>query len=237
MRRPSTPPTSARRRPRNAEHQTERNDVGDERAWTRRRRTAAVSECPVRFIVVRLENLVPLPVNAWMVALCLVASAGTASAQSPAGAADPGAGSAPAATVTCSSGPGERQSCAADTSAGVALLRSTGSATCLLGNNWGYDTTGVWVSDGCAGEFQLGQAAVTGSQAAAPPPVYEPIESWGEFTPGDGFLVGRSSLGSLTLSGYTLARYMNQMPGEQTFTDHLGNVRTVDGRNDIYSHR
>ena len=30
---------------------------------------------------------------------------------------------------------------------------------------------------------------------------------------------------------------MNQMPGEQAFTDHLGNTRTVDGRNDIYPHR
>ena len=32
-------------------------------------------------------------------------------------------------------------------------------------------------------------------------------------------------------------RYVNQMPGEQTFTDHLGNERTVDGRNDIWPHR
>lgn len=30
---------------------------------------------------------------------------------------------------------------------------------------------------------------------------------------------------------------MNQTPGEQTFTDHLGRVRTVKARNDINWHR
>ncbi len=65
----------------------------------------------------------------------------------------------------------------------------------------------------------------------------ERIEEWGEFTPGSGFLVGRSSVGELGISGYALLRYLNQFPGEQTFTDHLGNERPVDGRNDIYPHR
>ena len=59
----------------------------------------------------------------------------------------------------------------------------------------------------------------------------------GGFDPGKGFLVGRGSAGELSISGYALVRYVNQMPGEQTFTDHLGNERTVDGRNDIWPHR
>src|SRR6476619_3210913 len=45
------------------------------------------------------------------------------------------------ATVTCSSKPGERSSCTADTSKGVVLLRSMGEAPCLLGRTWGYDQT------------------------------------------------------------------------------------------------
>ncbi len=139
------------------------------------------------------------------------------------------------ATVVCESQTGGRRVCPADTSAGVALMKSTGSAECLLGKNWGYDNAGVWVADGCSGEFQLGRAPALTPSSQAPAP--KPIESWGEFTPGDGFLVGRSSVGSLSISGYAMARYMNQMPADQTFTDHLGNVRTVDGRNDIYSHR
>ncbi len=63
------------------------------------------------------------------------------------------------------------------------------------------------------------------------------IEAWGEFEPGDGFLVGRNSKGELAISVYALLRYVNQMPGTQTFTDHLGNTRNVDGRHDIWPHR
>jgi hypothetical protein len=152
----------------------------------------------------------------------------------------PGADSTPAASVTCTSEPGRRTHCAADTSGGVALLKSTGPAACLLGKTWGYDSTGVWVMDGCGGEFQLGQQAGAAPAAPLSPPSdkpTEPIESWGEFSPGQGFLIGRGEAGELAISGYSLARYINQTPAEQTFTDHLGNVRTVDGRNDIFSAR
>jgi predicted porin len=62
----------------------------------------------------------------------------------------------PQQIVTCSSKTGERQVCPADTAAGVALLRSTGAASCLLGKTWGYDDKGIWVFDGCGGEFGLG---------------------------------------------------------------------------------
>ena len=58
--------------------------------------------------------------------------------------------------ITCTSKKGERQVCPADTTAGVSLLRSTGDSSCLLGNTWGYDSAGVWVSNGCGGEFALG---------------------------------------------------------------------------------
>ena len=143
--------------------------------------------------------------------------------------------------VVCLSKPGARTQCAADTSGGVALKQSTGSTVCLLGKSWGYDDKGVWVSDGCSGEFQLGQVpGQTGAPGAAPQSpeeTYVPLETYGEFTPGDGFLIGRSSAGSLSISGYALLRYMNQVPDEDTFTDHLGNERPVVGRNDIYSHR
>jgi hypothetical protein len=154
--------------------------------------------------------------------------------------------------VSCSSEVGERQQCPADTSAGVALVRSTGTAPCLLGKNWGYDDTAVWVSDGCGGKFVLGQTAPTGTAAPAPaPPAGTPppasseqrqkpavrIETWGEFEPGDGFLVGRSSVGELDISAYALLRFIDQLPAEQTFTDHLGNEHPVDTRLDFYPHR
>jgi hypothetical protein len=145
-------------------------------------------------------------------------------------------------SVVCESKAEERNVCQADASGGVALKKSTGAAACLLGKTWGYDDAGVWVADGCSGEFQLGQPAAAASAAPAPAAskpatAYVPVETWGEFDPGKGFLIGRSSTGEMSISGYALARYVNQMPGEQTFTDHLGNERIVDGRNDIWPHR
>jgi hypothetical protein len=143
------------------------------------------------------------------------------------------------ATVTCASTSGQRVQCAADTSAGVALQRATGTGVCLLGKTWGYDQSSVWVSDGCGGEFVLGHVAgTTAAQAAQPQDEPTPRNDiWGEFDPGRGFLVGRTSGGELVLSAYALVRYVNQTPGEDAFTDHLGRQQTVKGRNDIYPHR
>jgi hypothetical protein len=59
----------------------------------------------------------------------------------------------------------------------------------------------------------------------------------GEFTPGRGFDMVRSKFGSLNISLYAIARYLNQLPAKQTFTDHLGRERDITGRNDIYWHR
>ena len=104
---------------------------------------------------------------------------------------------------------------------------------CLLGKTWGYDDKGVWVSDGCSGEFQLAQAAQAGRRrggrgaAAARSAQEQPPRARrdvGRVRPGQrASSSGRSSAGELSISGYALVRYVNQMPGEQTFTDHLGN--------------
>ena len=71
--------------------------------------------------------------------------------------------------LVCASEAGTRTQCGADTSAGVVLVRSTGSAACLLGKTWGYDEKSVWVSDGCTAEFGTGQA--TPSEPAQPKPL------------------------------------------------------------------
>jgi hypothetical protein len=60
---------------------------------------------------------------------------------------------------------------------------------------------------------------------------------FGQFTPGSGFDIIHTERGSLNISFYGLFRYLNQLPGEQTFTDHLGRTRTVKARNDINWHR
>src|SRR4051812_1843319 len=149
-------------------------------------------------------------------------------------------------TVTCWSQKGERRTCPADTSAGVALQRSIGTDECLLGKTWGYDNNSVWVSDGCSGEFVSGQQ--TAAPAASTTPVSTipasntaqespRIETWGSVEPGKGFLVGRTEMGELSISVYALTRYLNQLPPHQTFKDHLGREQDIHLRNDIYSHR
>lgn len=147
-------------------------------------------------------------------------------------------GTSSVATVSCISEREGRTQCPAATSAGIALVRSTGRGVCLLGRTWGYDEGSVWVADGCGGEFVLGQAAPPITSAPSPPrKPAERIETWGEFDPGDGFLIGRSSAGELAISGYAMLRYVNQLPADQTFTDHLGTTHTIDPRNDIFPHR
>jgi hypothetical protein len=64
-----------------------------------------------------------------------------------------------------------------------------------------------------------------------------PNAAAGEFTPGRGFQLVRNKFASLNVSMYAMARYINQLPGEDTWYDHLGNARQFKGRNDIYWHR
>lgn len=59
----------------------------------------------------------------------------------------------------------------------------------------------------------------------------------GEFRPAKGFDIVRTKRASLNISFYGLFRYMNQTPGDQRFTDHLGRERPVKARNDLNWHR
>ena len=166
---------------------------------------------------------------------------------------EPTVGQESVRVVACQSASGERNHCSANADSGVVLLRSTGSAQCLLGRNWGYDDRGIWVQDGCGGEFAVGPASdPRGSAPAAPvdsaatdegPATGDTAsqpgtrrEAWGFLDPGDGFLIGRSDAGELSLSAYALLRFINQT-GDDTFIDHQGREQPVDLRRDIYSHR
>jgi hypothetical protein len=59
----------------------------------------------------------------------------------------------------------------------------------------------------------------------------------GGFEPGKGFKLLDTPYGSVNFSLYFLVRYLNQMPAEQTFTNHLGEQVPVDPRNDIQLQR
>ena len=71
-------------------------------------------------------------------------------------------------TIDCGAGVGDRNTCDADTSSGVVLVRQTGEGNCVLGRTWGFDAKGVWVADGCRGTFAFtdDRATVTCSAAA-----------------------------------------------------------------------
>lgn len=62
-------------------------------------------------------------------------------------------------TLRCESRDFRRRYCPADISYGAAsLVRQLSDTRCVYGRNWAYDRRGIWVDDGCAGEFEIGYA-------------------------------------------------------------------------------
>jgi hypothetical protein len=118
--------------------------------------------------------------------------------------------------IVCESRAGERQHCAADTSSGVALAKSTGSAPCLLGKTWGYDDTGIWTSDGCAGEFIAGQSTEESKEEKTP-----------AYIPNLGFLLFDGEKGQIYFRLFSYARYLNQLDLNSTYVDSFGNTHDV----------
>lgn len=54
----------------------------------------------------------------------------------------------------CESNDGRTRECAANTRAGVQLVRQLSRSSCIQGRTWGYSRNGIWVSDGCRAEFR-----------------------------------------------------------------------------------
>jgi hypothetical protein len=125
--------------------------------------------------------------------------------------------------VSCKSELGERQHCPADTAAGVALIRSGGSAPCLLGKTWGYDDKGIWVADGCAGDFLAG--VVLDKEGEKRKPL--------EHIPNVGFLLYSGEKGEIYFRLFSYARYLNQKGLDPTYTDYFGRTKTVKQREDF----
>jgi hypothetical protein len=100
----------------------------------------------------------------------------------------------------------------------------------------------IW-SGGAAALLACATMRGAGAQDADPLPskkdttIKFPNTTAGEFTPGAGFDVVKTRMGSLNISAYGLFRYINQTPAGQTYLDHLGRVRDVNPRNDVNWHR
>ena len=59
-----------------------------------------------------------------------------------------------AQVFSCSSNDGRQNYCRTNVYRGVELLRQTSRSACVQGQTWGFDRGGVWVSNGCRGEFR-----------------------------------------------------------------------------------
>lgn len=57
------------------------------------------------------------------------------------------------------------------------------------------------------------------------------------YAPGRGAKILESQCGSMYVSGYALVRYQDQVDDDKEFTDHNGQERPVDGRQDLQFHR
>ncbi|MGL6289364.1 MAG: DUF3011 domain-containing protein [Silanimonas sp.] len=62
-----------------------------------------------------------------------------------------------ARVVRCESHGGRQNYCGIDTRGGVVLVRQLSRGHCVEGRTWGWDRRGVWVAEGCRGEFASGQ--------------------------------------------------------------------------------
>jgi hypothetical protein len=176
---------------------------------------------------VRLNRQLAATAAALALAVTFVAARATAQDQTTAPASQPASttqnGQNPTQQpITCVSQENHRQVCPADTSAGVVLVKSTGTAPCLLGKTWGYDNTSIWVSDGCAGEFIAGQVAQAQSKSKAP-----------EHIPNVGFKLYDGDKGQIYFRLFSYARYLNQRNTDATYTDYFGNTKNVQQRQDV----
>lgn len=57
----------------------------------------------------------------------------------------------------CESQRGQENFCQADTDRGVRLVREYSRGACKPGSTYGFDRNGVWVSNGCSADFEIGQ--------------------------------------------------------------------------------
>jgi hypothetical protein len=70
-------------------------------------------------------------------------------------------------TIHCRSGGFNYRYCPIETHGRVELVRQTSFIECREGRNWGHDRNGVWVDNGCAGDFRVGRDSSGGKAVAA----------------------------------------------------------------------
>jgi Protein of unknown function (DUF3011) len=70
-------------------------------------------------------------------------------------------------TISCSSSNYRYQYCGANTDGYARLVSQRSKAACIRGRTWGSDNGGVWVNNGCSGEFEVGGGGRSNDNAGA----------------------------------------------------------------------
>jgi hypothetical protein len=102
------------------------------------------------------------------------------------------------------------------------LLRTNGDTACVRGKNWDVEPAGIWVSNGCSGEFGPGPAQ---PEQTKPKPL--------SHIPNVGFLLVDSDKGTVYFRLFSYGRYLNQRNLDATYVDAFGNTKTIQRRQDI----
>ena len=66
-----------------------------------------------------------------------------------------GAWNNPGQTLYCGSDDHRQRRCNVTVRRDARLVRQASKAACIEGRSWGWDRDGVWVSNGCRGDFQV----------------------------------------------------------------------------------
>lgn len=121
-----------------------------------------------------------------------------------------------ARVVTCASNDGRYSRCFTRTEGKVSLRKQLSSKACVLQRTWGYDQNGIWVDNGCRGEFAVGRGG-SGSGWGAYPGTWP--GPGGQRPPTGGSLVDRGRIAcdnEARIRGYGNVSVINANPSGST---------------------
>jgi Protein of unknown function (DUF3011) len=127
--------------------------------------------------------------------------------------------SARTTTLVCESRAGHRRTCATNTRATIRLVRSVGPVPCDTGRSWGHDARGIWVANGCTGEFAV---------------MIPPRKTFGSYEPLIGFKLVDTDGGDAILKIYAYTRYLNQLSLDDRYIDAFNDTTRLRLRQDIF---
>lgn len=131
-----------------------------------------------------------------------------------------------ARVVTCASTDGRYSRCFTRTDGQVTLQKQLSSQACVLQRTWGYDRNGIWVDNGCRGQFVVGRGG--------------PGSGWGEYPgtwpgpggtrpPTGGSIVDRGKVAcdnEARIRGYNNVSLVNAIPSGSTVNVSLRGFRS-----------